>query len=198
MAEEKKPYKRSYEKHYVTVDEQRAHRKKYPHKKMTLLQLANGLYRSKYNRNMDYPVAANEDVNNSAAHRLYAKDDVVELVKMLGYYLDYALIAEDIETLCLTDNIIIERYAVKPRVRKATGVDVMFNNSLTKGQYYMSNGRYKFKMKLRNALLLEMQEFWQSCQECADLKAEQGKILEQKLKEQEKSEENDSIEGGNE
>lgn len=116
---------------------------------LSIKQLAEKFFYSRFNRDNMHDPAPGEDIDNSKLYRIYNKADIVELIELFMQYFEWAINAENISRVYLTDNIMLRRDSTYPKIKLATPVDANRLSKLCKaGEYYITRGRYNWTMWL--------------------------------------------------
>lgn len=158
--------------------------KKNGSKYLSVNQLIDGFYKSRYNRDNFYDLAEGEDIDNSYKHRLYNKGDVKELVALLIQYFEDAIIKQNISRVYISDDIMLIRDSILPRIKYATDVDVrcLGSDKCESGKFYITDGNYAWSMWLSGDTYKAMQALRDTDQEFIKIKKDLKPVLEEKNK----------------
>lgn len=158
--------------------------KKNGSKYLSLSQIVDGFYPSRFNRDNLCDPDKGEDIDNSIKHRLYNKKDVKELMGLLAQYFEWAINTKNISRVYLTDNIMLIRDSKLPRIKYATDIDVkcLGEDKCKPGEYYITDGNYAWSMWLTGDAYKAMQALRDSDPEFIQVKKELQPLLEEKNK----------------
>lgn len=151
--------------------------------RVTIPQLVDMFYRSRFNRDPLHGVATGEDIDNSTRHRIYNKKDINELMKLFAEFFEWVINAKNISKIYCTQNMHLDREPKYPMVKYATGLDERYtNNECTAGEYYITNGRYNWRLWLTGEPFEEMKKLWLNDPEFQQMKIDLIPLLEEKNK----------------
>lgn len=169
----------------IKVDEKEGRRnKKNGSRYVTLSQLVDMFYVSRFNRDNLHGLDEGEDIDNSRKHRIYNKSDVKELMEIFFEFFEWAVNEKNIGKIYMTKNISFIRNSIMPRLKYATKMDeiCLYGGGCKAGEYYITNGRYTWQMYVEGDMYQKMKELWEKDPEFVQKKKELIPELEEKNK----------------
>lgn len=128
---------------------------------ISMNHLVDMFYTSRFNRDNMHDLAEGEDIDNSTKHRIYNKGDVKELMSLFGEFFEWAINAKDLGRIYLSKDTMLVRETVLPRVKYATVMDEYHLPGECKaGEYYITPGRYTWKLWVTGEPFKEMKNLW--------------------------------------
>lgn len=114
---------------------------------VSIKQLVDIFYTSRFNRDQYHGLAEGEDIDNSRLYRLYNKSDLLELMELLAQFFEWAIIEKNIGKIYITKDLCLIRESSKPRLKKANFIDVQrLGDKVEDGKYYITSGKYKYSL----------------------------------------------------
>ena len=158
-------------------------------------QLAYMFYRSKFNRDNLCGTEDGEDINDSCKHRLYANNDLKEIMNLFFDFLTWALTSKNISRVNFTNGMSLIREETEPRVKYITRYEQnVIKNGRKAGEYYITNGRYEWKLWFGGQSFEDLKNLWMNdpCfikkrEELAPILEEKNKNVREKNKDKSKS-----------
>lgn len=125
---------------------------------VTLGHLIDMFYVSRFNRDNKHDPAKDEDIDNSYKYRIYNKSDVKELMKLFMDFFEWVINEKNIGKIYLSKNLTLLRDVTLPRIKYANAMDAKYNPECTEGEYYITHGRYEWRLWLDNEAYDKMRE----------------------------------------
>ena len=133
--------------------------------KVTINWLVDRFYTSRFNRDNMNSLSPGEDINNSRKHRLYNKKDIKDVISLFAEFFAWVITEENICNVSIVSGLNLIRDSQIPRIRKATKVDKRMMNTVgedvTPGKYYVTRGRYSWRMWLSGDMYKNMMRLWE-------------------------------------
>ena len=140
-------------------------------------------YTSRFNRDNLHDPAEGEDIDNSYKYRIYNKSDIKELMTHFLPFFEWAINAKNLSRIYLTDDITLIREATPPRIKYATTMDEKYAPGQCKaGEYYITNGRYSWKMWVEGETFERMRDLWMEDPEYTEIRDKLIPEMEEKNK----------------
>ena len=128
---------------------------------ITLSQLVDMFYVSRFNRDNLHDLVEGEDIDNSRKYRIFNKADVKELMEVFCDFFEWVINAKNIGKIYITKDISLVRESTLPRLKYATGMDeVYLPNECKAGEYYITHGRYMWRLWIEGDTFQKMKELW--------------------------------------
>lgn len=140
---------------------------------VTLNQLVDMFYVSRFNRDNMHDLAEGENIDDSHKYRLYAKKDLKELIPLFVDFFQWVINEKNLGRIYLTDDIKLIRESTMPRLKYATGFDEQYDPTQCKaGEWYVTNGRYVWRLWIEGDTFKKMKELWMKDPEFIKKRAE--------------------------
>lgn len=150
---------------------------------ITLNKLVDMFYVSRFNRDNLHDPAEGEDIDNSYKYRIYNKKDVKEMLAIFAEFFGWAINEKNISKLYITKDITLYRESVPPKIKYATKMDEVFKHGEVKaGDYYLTPGKYMWRLWIEGDTLDRMRELQESDSEFIRIKEELTPEMEEKNK----------------
>lgn len=150
---------------------------------ITLNQLVDMFYVSRFNRDNMHDVAEGEDIDNSRQHRVYNKSDVKELLSLFSEFFCWAINEKNISKIRVCDKLSMVRESSLPKLKYATAFDELCSPGQCKaGEYYITNGRYSWTLWFDGDTFQKMKDLWMNDPEFLAKKEELKPQMEEKNK----------------
>lgn len=125
----------------------------------TLKELISKFYKSKFNRDNCHDLGKNEDINNSARYRLYAKSDIAEIIQNFAEYIEWAIVEENIGRVCFTKDIRLARKSKLPVIKTANKLGQRLTNGRSSaGEQFVTHGKYIWRLEITGELRKRLKE----------------------------------------
>lgn len=151
---------------------------------VTLSQLVDMFYVSRFNRDNLHGLDEGEDIDNSRKHRVYNKSDVKELMIVFMEFFEWVVNEKNLGKIYLSDNVTLVRESTPPRIKYATKMDELCKpeGGCKAGEYYVTCGRYVWQMWLEGDAFKKMKELWMKDPEFTDIREKLIPEMEEKNK----------------
>lgn len=155
---------------------------------LTIGEMGDLFYRSKFNHDPLCDFEEGEDPDNSTKHRLYNKKDVIAVMKAFFEFFGWAIADKNISRVYLANGLTLIRESRLPVLRKANLADVKRKNgSVELGEYYITQGKYSWKLWTEGEIMDRLKE----------LQKTDPEFIAAREKKQIEIEERNKAEGGN-
>lgn len=147
----------------------------------TLYKMVKRFYTSRFNRDPYREPIEGEDIDNSTRYRVYGMTAVRELLEIFIQYFQWVIIEENVSKVYLSDDLVLIRESILPRVKPATQVDVFCASGEVKdGDYYVTPGKYTWKMWVQGDTFKGLKELSLKDPQMERLRKELAPIAEEK------------------
>ena len=148
---------------------------------VTLNQMADMFYVSRFNRDNLHDPAEGEDINDSRKYRIYNKKDVKELLAVFAEFFQWVINEKNISKIYFSKDITMVRESTPPKIKYATGMDEVYLPGECKaGEYYITTGRYVWRFWVEGETFQKMRELWKNDSEFLRIKEELTPVMEEK------------------
>ena len=127
---------------------------------ITLSQLIDVFYTSRFNRDSLHSLVEGEDIDNSIKHRLYNKRDLKELMPLFIEFLEWVINEKNLGKIYLSKDLTLVRESTLPSLRYTTKFDEKAFKRNKEGEYYISTGKYRWMMYVTGDTFAKMKELW--------------------------------------
>lgn len=150
---------------------------------VTMGKLVDMYFVSRFNRDNLHDPAEGEDIDNSRLHRIYNKKDIKELMSSFCEFFEWVINEKDISKIYISKNMSLIRESSPPRLKYATKFDeICTNNQCKAGEYYITNGRYNWKLWVEGETFEKMKNLWMRDPEFIRMREELVPEMEEKNK----------------
>ena len=112
---------------------------------LTINEVINLFYRSRYNHDPLCDFEEDEDIDDSTRHRLYNKRDIADIMKLFWKFFEELITSNNISKVYLTDKIKFTREIKLPKLKPANFVDSLRKyGSVEEGETYITRGKYSW------------------------------------------------------
>lgn len=136
-----------------------SHNKKNGSIMLSLNQLVDLFYVSRFNRDNLHSLEDGEDIDDSRKHRIYNKSSVKELMALFVDFFEWVINAKNISKVRITNDITLIRESTLPKIRRANAFEEKaIKNGSKAGEYYITHGKYIWRLWIDGETYKKMSE----------------------------------------